>query len=630
MSNVQRKLTVILSADVVGYSALMERDEDGTLARLKALQSETIGPAVGAHGGRVFKLLGDGILAEFPSASSAVSFALQVQQAIGSGTGELQYRIGINLGDVIVEGEDIYGDGVNVAARLQSLAPPGGIAVSRIVSDQVHGKINAEFEDLGEHTVKNIERPVHVFSVRAASPADKAGEPSAASRRQRVSICVLPFSNMSGESEQEYFSDGISEDIITDLSKVSAIWVASRNTSFTFKGKNVNVANVARQLNVAHILEGSVRKAGGRVRITAQLLDASGGHVWAERYDRDLHDIFALQDEISQAVVSALKIKLLPEEKQAIERRDATNPEAYELFLLARKFDRNGAERTKPLIVRICRKAVELDPGFARAWALMALAEAEATQRQVPGFSFDGARQSAERAIEFDPSLAEGYAALAEVYFRRRGWAADGSPEDVDLASAHEANERALLLDPNCYEAHLFAGYISLGDKDYRKAIVHFERAAALDENAHRPLGMVLQAYEQLGEIEPAKDAARRCLARCERILAVEPDSGNALGFFVSSLATLGEAERVRDWAKKAMLLDPDNLRLQYNVACSLAEQGDADLALDILDGVVPKVYGGWIGWMAVDTSLDPIREHPRFTALMTAARARLETEPHT
>jgi adenylate cyclase len=379
----QRKLTAILSADVVGYSGLMEADEAGTLERLKANRAQIFDPQVTSHGGRLFKLLGDGALVEFPSVIAAVSCALAIQEATAQGEPEpgeakrIRYRIGINLGEVMVEGDDIYGEGVNVAARLQALAPVGGVALSRVVRDQVEGKAPCVFEDMGEHTVKNIERPVHVFSVRTADKAEPEGHK--VEEPHKLSICVLPFANMSGDAEQEYFSDGTTEDIITDLSKVSALGVIARNTAFQFKGKNVDVPQVARQLRVSHVLEGSVRKAGGRVRITAQLIDGiSGEHVWAERYDRDLNDIFALQDEISEAIVKALKLKLLPEEKKAIEGRGTDSVEAYDLYLMARQlfFSGNrGDARSLEGIIRLCRQATEVDQAYARAWALMGLAQ---------------------------------------------------------------------------------------------------------------------------------------------------------------------------------------------------------------------------------------------------------------
>jgi adenylate cyclase len=614
-----RKLTVIFSADIAGYSALMERDESGTLKRLKENRFSVFDPCVAAHGGRIFKLMGDGVLIEFSSASAAVNCALEIQRAMESAEPDvadedrLRYRIGINLGDVIVEGDDIYGEGVNVAARLQAFAPVGGIVVSRNVYDQVMGKVRGEFEDLGEHAAKNIERPVHVFVMRPKTEAASPGRPGKA--KHRHAICVLPFANLSGESEQEYFADGISEDIITDLSKVSALWVAARNTAFTFKGKNVDIPQIARQLDVTHVLEGSVRKSGNRVRITAQLIDAGGGHVWAERYDGDLNDIFALQDEISEAIVKALQIKLLPEEKSAIERRDNSNGEVYDLYLMAKQFERTGSERMKPLVVRICRKIVEQSPGFARGWALLALAEAELSQRFVPGYSFEAAKAAAERAVKLNPRLAEAHAALAESLVR-------GS--SMDPSAAQKSVDTALALDRHCYDAHLVAGYLCMGGKRYEESVLHFETACALDSDAYRPAGMVIQAYEALADKDAMLVAARRCLERCEAILRTEPDHGGALGFLVKALADLGEADRAKEWVKRAILFDPDNVRLHYNLACALVKLDDADGAIKLLEGVVPKVNAGWLHWMAVDNSLDLIRSDPRIEAMVAQAHARL------
>jgi adenylate cyclase len=415
----QRKLTVILSADVAGYSAFMERDEAGTLSRLKENRRSLFDPCVAAHGGRTFKVMGDGVLIEFSSAISAVACAMEIQAAMDAAEAHrpeaerLRYRVGINLGDVIIEGDDIYGDGVNVAARLQALAPVGGVALSRSVRDQVAGKVEADFDDLGPHTMKNIERPVHVFTVRAPEPGERGAE-----RGQKIAICVLPFANMSGDVEQDYFSDGISEDIITDLSKVSALSVIARNSAFAFKGKNVNIPQVARQLNVTHVLEGSVRKSGGRVRITAQLIDGvKNDHVWAERYDRDLHDIFALQDEISHAIVGALKLKLLPEERRAIEVRGTDSAEAYNLFLMARQEWSTGFEgdpRRNGTIVRLCERATDIDPNYARAWALMAMAQA--TNRYFFDDGGDGGAAAADRALALDANLAEAHAIKARVF----------------------------------------------------------------------------------------------------------------------------------------------------------------------------------------------------------------------
>src|SRR5947199_162142 len=338
----ERRLTAILAADVVGYSRLMGTDEAGTLARLKSLRGEFIDFKITEHQGRIVKLTGDGILAEFPSVVSAVACAAEMQRGLRERAAEvpvdrrIEFRIGINLGDVIVEQDDIYGDGVNVAVRLGSLAAPGGIVVSQSVRDHVGNRLDVTFEDGGEQTLKNIEKPIRVYSVRLE---DLDFAETASMRNSRPSIVVLPFSNMSGDPEQEYFSDGITEDIITDLSKISGLFVVARHTAFTYKSKLVKVEQVGRELGVAFVLEGSVRKAGARVRVTAQLTGATtGGHVWAERFDRDLTDIFAIQDEITHAIVEQLKVKLLPQEKKLIGESPTLNVEAYTYYLRGRDF----------------------------------------------------------------------------------------------------------------------------------------------------------------------------------------------------------------------------------------------------------------------------------------------------
>jgi adenylate cyclase len=614
-----RRLTVILSADVAGYSGLMESDEAGTLERLKVNRREVFDPAVASHGGRLVKLMGDGALVEFGSVVAAVDCALAIQRGTLVAEPEraeqtrIRYRIGINLGEVIVEGDDIYGEGVNVAARLQALAPVGGVAVSRTVRDQVAGKVSCAFEDLGEHTVKNIQRPVHVFS---AHPASEVAHDSAKQEPPRLAICVLPFANMSGDPEQEYFSDGITEDIITDLSKVSALWVAARNTAFSFKGKHVDVRQVARQLKVSHLLEGSVRKAGGRVRITAQLIDgATGGHVWAERYDRDLSDIFALQDEISQAIVVALKLKLLPEEKKAIEHRGTSSPEAYKIYLMARQYSITGNfgdDRRNEAIIRLCRRAIEIDPDYARPWALMA--GAQVSLRFFSGRQGDDGLAAAERAIELDGTLAEAHGAKARALGQNGRF--DEAVREIELA---------VRLDPESYEVNHAAGRVHYAMRQFDKAILHFEKAATTVETDFTSAGMLVSCHNAIGEKEGARRAARRSLERCEKIVAVEPDNGSAMGFAVAALAALGEAERAKEWAERALLLDPDNVNLRYNFACTLiTELHDVDAALDLLEPAFQKLRIEALNWAKTDPDLDPIREHPRFEAMLAAAEARL------
>ena len=616
----QRKLTAILSADVVGYSSLMEADEAGTLERLKANRKRIFDPHVTIHGGRLFKLMGDGALVEFPSVIAAVNCALAIQEATERAETDLpdskriRYRIGINLGEVIVEGDDIYGEGVNVAARLQTLAPAGGIALSRVVRDQVEGKASCAFEDMGEHTVKNIERPVHVFSVRAAgrteAGAHKAEQP------RKLSICVLPFANMSDDPQQEYFSDGISEDIITDLSKVSALSVVARNTAFMFKAKSIDVPKVARELKVSHVLEGSVRKAGGRVRITAQLIDGAGGdHIWAERYDRDLNDIFALQDEISEAIVKALKLKLLPEEKKAIEQRGTDSVEAYNLYLMARQnyvIGGEGDARRVEATIRLCNRATEIDPNYARAWALMALGQM--ILRFIHGRSGDNGLAAAERALALDADVAEAHAVKARIF-------AESGRHDE--ASAEIAS--GLRLDPESFEVNRSAGLLSFKQHRLEDAIPYWEKSTALMETDVASPSMLLTCYTALGNPEAARRVAQITLARAEKALVQDQNNGQIMGWGASALAVLEEAERAKEWINRALLIDPDNMPMRYNFACTFAMNlKDTDAALEMLGPVFLKISVALLNHAKVDPDFDPIRDDPRFKAMVAAAEARL------
>src|SRR5437016_13551948 len=373
----ERRLTAILAADIVGYSRLMGANETGTLAALKTVRTDFIDGKIAEHQGRIVKLTGDGMLVEFPSVVNAVACAAEVQRGMrdrNAGVPQdrrIEFRIGVNLGDVIVEGEDIFGDGVNVAARLESIAPVGGITVSQSVRDHVGKRLDLIFEDMGERRLKNIERPIRVYNISLDTPSDRETNDAASrSREERPSVAVLPFINMSGDPEQEYFSDGITEDIITDLSKVSGLFVVARNTAFTYKGKSVEVQEVAKRLGVNFILEGSVRKAGSRVRVTGQLIDGkTGGHMWADRYDRDLTDIFAIQDEITHAIVEQLKVKLLPQEKKNIAQTPTDNVEAYTYYLRGRQFIERRSKAYYQLARQMFAEAAKLDPLYARAYA---------------------------------------------------------------------------------------------------------------------------------------------------------------------------------------------------------------------------------------------------------------------
>src|SRR5450631_1599365 len=387
-ARVDRRLAAIMASDIAGYSRLMGIDEEGTLRQLKAHRKELIDLKIIEHRGRIVKTTGDGMLVEFVSVVDAVRYAVDIQRGMAERNANvapdrrIEFRIGINVGDIISDENDIYGDGVNVAARLEALAEPGGIMVSRNVFDQARDKLSFGFEDMGEQTVKNIARPigVHRVSIVAdAAPIVVKGAAVAAttevSTADRPSIAVLPFANMSGDPEQEYFADGISEDIITGLSKLRWFFVIARNSSFAYKGKAVDVKRAARELGVRYVLEGSVRKGGNRVRITAQLIDAAtGNHIWADRYDGDLTDIFALQDEITKKVVAAIEPKLLEAEGIRSQHRSPEDLDAWEMVIHANSLFWRLTKSDGVAAIAILKKAVERYPDYAPAHSMLAFA----------------------------------------------------------------------------------------------------------------------------------------------------------------------------------------------------------------------------------------------------------------
>ena len=429
-------------------------------------------------------------------------------------------------------------------------------------------------------------------------------------------ICVLPFQNMSGDPEQEYFSDGISEDITTDLSKVSALEVVARNTAFSFKGQNVDVKEVAKTLGVSHVLEGSVRKAGGRLRINAQLIDGTTGkHLWADRFDRDLTDIFEIQDEISKAIVDALKVKLLPAEKKAIENRGTTNVDAYNLYLMGRQQWISGTfgnVRRDEAIVRLCREATLLDPEYAQAWALMALAQLEL--RFVHGHD-ENALPAAERALDINPALPEAHCIKAR-YLEEEGHAAE----------AQKQIHTALKLDPDSWEVNRETARMLFRHGQIREAIPFFEKAASLmDSDWSNPM-MLITCYDAVGEQAKMRDAARTALERAERAIAQDPTNGTALAVGAYSLAMFGEEDRAREWIRRALLLDPDNLTMRYNLACTIVRQlGDINETLNTLRPFFERLNSSTImRHIEVDPDFDPIRQDPRFKEMLAAAKERL------
>ena len=577
VERLQRRLAAILSADVVGYSRLMGLDEAGTLSRLNALRRELIDPAIAAHSGRIVKLMGDGALVEFASAVDAVTCAMEIQRQLrdhdagGSETDPIRFRIGINVGDIIIAGDDILGDGVNIAARIEGIAEPGGISISEDAWRQVEGKVAANFVDAGEQNLKNIARPVRVFRLDLAQ---KVASTSQAPRAlpappDKPSIAVLAFNNMSGDPEQEYFSDGISEDIITDLSKLSELHVIARNSTFTYKGKPVDVKQVGRDLGVRYVLEGSVRKAGNRVRVTGQLIDAaSGAHIWADRFDRDLTDIFAVQDELTQEIIAALKIKLSAPEKARVASGGTKNVDAHDFFLRGRELV-IGNKRDREMFAQAnvyLRRAIKLDPNYAGPYAALAWAYIMDYQNRwsdSPETSLDQAERLIDKAIAKDDNdpFVHYVAALLGLW-----------KKDYERW-AHEA-DRALSLNPNYGHAHLARGLVHVYSGEPVKGIPYIERAIRLDPAQQQYRHFLGTAYLVAGNYEAAAAILK------ERV-AITPTTDLSRALLASALGHLGRAEEARQIWRELKEINPQYSYADHFSRLPFRNPADADKFTD-------------------------------------------------
>jgi adenylate cyclase len=440
-----------------------------------------------------------------------------------------------------------------------------------------------------------------------ASAGPQAGVEAAAEPAERVSIAVLPFNNMSGDSEQEYFSDGITEDIITDLSKVSGLFVVARNTVFTYKGKAVKVQDVCRELDVKYVLEGSVRKAGAKVRVNGQLINGeTGGHVWADRYDRDLTDIFAIQDEITHAIVEQLKVKLLPQERKSIEQAPTDNIEAYTYYLRGRQFFHRHSKSYYQLARRMFAKAVELDPAYARAYAGIADCDSFLFLHYHIDISIDTILATSAQALALDAGLAEAHAS--------RGLALS-LVEKYDEAMPEF--ERAISLDPNSFEAHYFMARACFAQNKMDRAAALFERAAELRPEDYQALSMLRMIYPSLGREQDVPSVARRVVERAERELAAHPENPRPAYLGAGCLINLGQLERAREWLARAMAIDPDDVLTQYNVACVLAQLGDHDQAFDLLERLLPHANHETKSWIKHDSDFDQLRALPRYKKVL-------------
>jgi adenylate cyclase len=474
-----RRLAAILAADVASYSRLMGVDEEGTHKRLKSHFEQLVYPKIKEHRGRVVKNTGDGLVAEFGSVVDAVRCAAEVQSGMINREPHLPderrilFRIGVNLGDVIVEEHDIFGDGVNVAARLEALAEPGGICVSRVVRDQIRDKLDFTFQDLGEQELKNIARPVRTYRVATGPMSATMPETTALALPDKPSIAVLPFANMSSDPEQEFLADGIAEDIITALSRFPSLFVIARNSCFTYKGHAVEVKKVGRELGVSYVLEGSLRKSGNRIRVTAQLVEAeTGKHVWAERYDRDLTDIFAVQDEITDAVTIAVAPAIGAAEQQRVMRRPPDSLDAWGAYQRGLWHFNNVSAEENALAQKFFQKAVDLDPSFAGGWKGLCAVQSNEADYEGRGLpeALRSAEELARRAVALDGTDAEARSLLSTA-LRRRG----------DYEGGFAEAERALKISPNLAGAHYARGASLISAGRWKEGVVAVERNIRLD-----------------------------------------------------------------------------------------------------------------------------------------------------
>jgi adenylate cyclase len=535
-----RRLAAILAADVAGYSRLMGADEAGTLAVLREVWAGTFNPLVASHEGRIVKMMGDGALVEFASAVDAVEAAVAIQSAMaardGAGGPVIAFRIGVNLGDIVIEGDDIFGDGVNVAARLEAQAPTGGILVSDAVHAQVRGKVGVAFADAGPMALKNIVEPVRAWAWGGEAAAGLVPP------RDTPSIAVLPFENMSGDPEQDYFSDGISEDIITDLSKIAGLMVVARNSSFAYKGRSADIRVVGRELGVSSVLEGSIRRAGNRVRITAQLIDTgTGGHLWADRFDRELTDIFAVQDEVTLEIVAALRVKLRPVERALFDGIRSVNVEAHDCLLRARELSAEvlrsaeGGRENIGRIVTLLGRAISLDPSYAPPYAFLGMAysiEYHNRWTDIPD-PLALAVHFAEMSVTLGPDEAacQNAAAITRML-------------TGDLDGARVAAERSVALNPNFSGGYATLGHLQVYLGQPRAAVPILERAIRLDPVfAHQYIHFLGLAYLVAGDPEAA-------VAKLRERIRLAPRTDASRVFLASALGQLGEVDEARRvWA---------------------------------------------------------------------------------
>jgi adenylate cyclase len=569
---VQRRLAAILAADVVGYSALMQRAEEATYAEFERLKRELIEPSLSRHEGRLIKTTGDGALVEFASPLAAVRCAVEIQDHLASGSSPFRLRVGLNLGDVIVEQDgELYGDGINIAVRLEGIADPGGILISEKVYSEVEGKLDVGFEDRGEQQLKNISKPVRAYAVRVGPHSASTAKLSAAPPLpDKPSIAVLPFENMSGDPEQQYFADGMVEEIITALSRFKWLFVIARNSSFTFKDKAVDIKEVGRRLGVRYVLEGSVRKASGKVRIAGQLIDAiSGAHIWADRFERDLTDIFALQDEVTLAVVSAIEPRLLQTEIAMATRRRPENLTAYDFFLRALQQGFLATREGFAEALRLCHRALELDPRYGAAAARAGVYH---MINVIWGYATDPQFESKEavRLVRLALSIDDGDPETLAIAAVTSAFMVGDSEGEIEMA------DRAVALNPNSWNTWNCRGQVYRLAGLPEEAIRSFKRAmrmSPVDPRLHETLAGIGMALIELRRFDEAIVAGKKA----QRL---KPAFQGSYRCLASAFAHLGREAEAREAAAHLLELDP-----AFTISAWIARGGQSNATL-LIEGL--------------------------------------------
>src|SRR6266480_195437 len=614
------RLAAVWFADVVGYSARAAEDESGALQLIEILQALSR-ETVRRYEGRIVKFIGDAALAEFPSAALAVQAGAALSNAYlerSAATGHShRLTVGVHVGDVAVSSEgDLYGDTVNAAARIQEAAEPGQVAVSQDVWRQLRGRREFYFEPLGDRSLKGI-GPIGLYAatvedseIRSPQSIPQANESEEERKKTIRSLGVLPFADLSAERDQEYFGDGIAEEILNALAKVGALHVAARTSCFAFRGASMDAREIGRRLGVDALLEGSIRKAGNRVRISVQLIDARNGyHSWSERFDRDIEDIFAIQDEIACSVVDALGLSLTQREKPRFFKASTKSVEAYEFYLRARKLFQRWTRQNIELAGQMFDRAIELDPHFAAAWAGLATAH-------VYLFSWGGrdpdlqkAHNASTRALELDPELADAHVAAGQSFSMEQRY--------VEAAAEFEI---AIELDPMLFDGYYYYARSCFKAGDLKKALKLFEKAQSVRPEDYQSAALIAAVLRKLGRSDEAQRADQLAIESINKHLEFNADEARAFNLGAIVLARLGEVERAKQWNERAMSLAPDDDAILYNASCVFAVLGEEDQALAGLQRAIEAGLAGG-DWVSHDPDWEGPAHHPRFQTLVQRLR---------